>query len=160
MVSQGLRAVDIKEAWEQRDDTHYLPSIAVGGEGICAEGLMSNSEGRNTGGRQIVGLLRPWERATGTRRSEDDPSCLSSVLLPQGHSSMKDKSVRKREPHVTRAMSERLMIFIRSLTLTKERTNLWGNKIIIKKQLSQKFSTAFTTKPAIKLKSRGQKKSH
>lgn len=25
MVSRGLRAEDIKEAWEQRDDTHYLP---------------------------------------------------------------------------------------------------------------------------------------
>lgn len=135
MVSQGLRAVDIKEAWEQRDDRHYLqPNTAVRDEGICAEGLMLNSEGKNTGGGQIIGLLRPWERATGTRQCEDDPSCLSSVLPPQGHSSMKDKSVRKRAPHVTCAMSQRLMVFIKGLTLTqKKEKNLWGNKIIIKK---------------------------
>lgn len=44
-----------------------------------------------------LGSFRPLEHATGTRQCEDDPSCLSSVLPLQDHSSMKDKSVRKRE---------------------------------------------------------------
>ena len=54
-------------------------------------------EKKNTVGRSFAGFLRPWEHATGTRQCGDDPSCLSSVLLPQGRSSMKDRSVIERE---------------------------------------------------------------
>lgn len=103
MVSRGLRARDIKEAWEQRDDTHCLqPQTAVREQEICAEGRFWEADAKflgekNTVGRLVAGSLRPWERATGPRRHEDDPSCLSSVLPLPGHSSMTDISVRKRE---------------------------------------------------------------
>lgn len=95
----GLRAEDIKEAWEQRDDTHCLqPKTAVRGyRGYVLRAGAERLMLKNTVGRLVAGFFRPWEHATGTRQYEGDPSCLSSVLPLQGHSSMKDKSVRKKE---------------------------------------------------------------
>lgn len=88
---RGLR----KKRW----DMVYSPPLRASRRGCVLTGgteqLMLNSGGKNIAGRPPAGSLRPWEHATGPRQCEDDPSCLSSVSLLQGHFSMKGKSARE-----------------------------------------------------------------